>query len=69
MSFTEELETPAGFEMSFKDALQDVCESVLTKLAVPQRLLDLTERFHGINKTFNELHVYCSRFAQQKYGY
>ena len=57
MSFTEGLDVPPGFKMSFKDALHVVSGGVIVKLAVPRCALGLTQRFREVDLAYNELEV------------
>jgi len=51
---------PAGYEMSFKDAIYTVSAKGVLKLIVPKKLIDLevTKSVRSIKVGFNELHKY-----------
>ncbi|KZV73228.1 614 534 cytochrome P450 [Peniophora sp. CONT] len=66
MSFTEELEVPAGFTMNFKDALHVVSGGVIIKLAIPKRALGLTQRFREVNLAFNELEMHMKQMIYSR---
>ncbi|KZV66717.1 cytochrome P450 [Peniophora sp. CONT] len=66
MTFTEELESPPGFTMNFKDALRIASENVIIKLSVPKSALCLTQRYREVDLAYNELERYMTQMIHSR---
>ncbi|VDC06284.1 unnamed protein product [Peniophora sp. CBMAI 1063] len=66
MSFTEEHSVPDGFSMNFKDALYVVSEGVAIKMAIPKRMLCMTQQFRKVDRAFDELQRHMSHMVDSR---
>jgi len=57
ITWTSDLDIPLGHQMTFKDALHNLCTKIMLKMIVPEWAKNLTKEISSVHLAFNKLEV------------